>query len=264
MSNIKVIEPEFSRKNSRVDAFFTLRNDQLFAKNGLAAALRDHQKGEQSIVHPPTSAEINLRREKLFKHLGLKSSQTAWAYQVHGNKVKHVSKPGHHTNVDGLISTQSGLSLMIQVADCAAVLLYNPTHHIAAAVHAGWRGAAANIVKNTLIKMKSLGADPKEMHAFISPCISQKHFEVGEEVAEQFSDRFVDRSSYTKPHINLKECIAYQLKTAGLQAKNIEISSECTVSNDESLYSYRREQKQSGRMLAVITLQDNQTNEYAS
>jgi len=263
MRKTEVIEPVFSQKDSAVDAFFTLRNDRLFAKNGLAVTLRDHQNKEQSIVRPLDSDDINSRKEQLFKQLGLKNSQPAWAHQVHGNKVKHVSKPGLHTNVDGLISTQSGLSLIIQVADCAAVLLYEPRNHIIAAIHAGWRGAVANIVENTLVKMKSIGADPVKTHAFISPCISQKHFEVGEEVAEQFSDQFVDRSSYLKPHINLKECINFQLNNAGLLAKNIEISSECTVSNDESLYSYRREKEQSGRMLAVIILQDNKTDRYA-
>jgi len=264
MRRTEVIEPEFSQTNGAVDAFFTLRNDQLFAKNGLAAALRDHQKAARSTVSPPESDEIISRREQLFKQLGLKSSQVAWAHQVHGNEVKKVSKHGLHTNVDALISTQPGLSLIIQVADCAAVLIYDPNNKITAAVHAGWRGAASNIVGNTLNKMKHMGAEPKEILAYISPCISQTHFEVGEEVAEQFSDRFVDRASFKKPHINLKACIAYQLKSAGVQAKNIEINSQCTVSNSQWLYSYRREKEQSGRMLAVITLQDNQANGYAS
>lgn len=52
--------------------------------------------------------------------------------------------------------------------------------------------------------MVSLNAHPKDIKVFISPCISQKQFEVGDEVAEKFPDEFVDRKSYSKPHIDIK------------------------------------------------------------
>jgi YfiH family protein len=149
----------------------------------------------------------------------------------------------------------SGLTLAIQVADCAAVLLWDENRKIIGALHAGWRGAVGEIIYIGIEKMMKQGASPSDMKAFISPCISIRNFEVGQEVADQFPPEFVDYSTFKKPHVDLKGFIKDQLMNKGLSEHNIEVRSECSVSN-ESFYSYRREGKKSGRMMALIQISD--------
>ena len=77
--------------------------------------------------------------------------------------------------------------------------------------------------------------------------------EVGDEVAEKFPDDFVDRTSYSKPHIDIKKYIEFQLLRAGILEENIEIHGSCTFSDSE-FFSYRRDGKRSGRMMVIIKL----------
>ena len=147
------------------------------------------------------------------------------------------------------------MALAIQVADCAAVLLGDSEAGIISAVHAGWRGAVADIVPKAVQKMVSLNAEPKNIKVFISPCISQKQFEAGEEVAEKFPDEFVDRNSYSKPHIDIKRFIQSQLLNAGIFEEHIEVHGSCTFS-DSDYYSYRRDGNRSGRMMGIIKLNE--------
>ena len=244
---IEVIKPRLS-KTRGVHAFFTLKNE--------AFSPDSHSIKGLNLGYNTTEAPeiITQNRELLLKETGIDPNRIAFANQVHSNRVKVVTEAGTYAETDGLITQIPQLALAIQVADCAAILLYDENSRTIAAVHAGWRGAAGDIVPRTINKMKQMGSKPQNCRAFISPCISQQNFEVGEEVAEQFPDQFVDYASYKKPHLNLKRFLLHQLTEAGLKNKNIEMHSGCTVREAGSFYSYRREKENSGRMMGVIQL----------
>jgi len=123
-----------------------------------------------------------------------------------------------------------------------------------AAIHAGWRGTVAQIVTHTLHKMhKEYSTEGKDCRAFIGACISQKHFEVGEEVAAQFDEqlKYFD-SAKQKWSVNLKEANRQQLLVFGLKENHIEVSPYCTVEHNELFFSHRKENGTTGRMMAVI------------
>lgn len=191
----------------------------------------------------------------LFAELGWDIHQLATANQVHRSNIQIIEKPGIYENTDGLITKAKNLALGIRVADCAAVLIADPSSEVIGAFHAGWKGAAGNIIPKGIKKMISLGADTHQMVAYISPCISLENFEVGEEVATKFPDEFIDRVSYIKPHVDLKAFILHQLTQGGLKKMSIEVDEGCTVEGDQ-FYSYRREHSLAGRMLGLIKLQD--------
>ncbi len=167
-----------------------------------------------------------------------------------------VSEGGTYPSTDGLVTKIPGLTLAIQVADCAAVLLWDATNNVIAALHVGWRGAAGNIVLRGIEEVVRQGGEAKHLKAFVSPCISQKNFEVGIEVAEQFPDRVVNYTDFEKPHVDLKAFINNQLRSAGISEQNIEIRPECTIDDADQFYSFRREGKNSGRMMALISIQE--------
>ncbi|HKL16223.1 MAG TPA: polyphenol oxidase family protein, partial [Balneolaceae bacterium] len=97
---------------------------------------------------------------------------------------------------------------------------------------------------------------PKQMKCYISPCLSMKNFEIGEEVALRFPTTFINRNIGKKPHLNLKAFLEQELINAGVRKNSIDIDSRCTI-DDTSFYSFRRERDKAGRMLAFITQTDN-------
>lgn len=195
-------------------------------------------------------------RNFLANNISTKITNIAFANQVHGYEILEVKKGGIYQDIDGFITTEKGLALAIQVADCAAVLLADSNAGIISAVHAGWRGAEASIVPKAIQKMVALGADLEDVEVFISPCISQEKFEIGEEVASKFPDEFIDRKNYSKPHLDIKGFIKSQLLNAGIFESNIEIESSCTFS-EADYYSYRRDGSKAGRMMGIIKLNDS-------
>ena len=247
-NKLEMIRPKKVNYAGNIQTWFTCKN-------------AEHEVQNQKIPGLNFGFNTNERKEVVEKHrknlmsvLDINPQKIAYAEQVHGSNIKEVTEGGIYKEVDALITKTSGLALAIQVADCAAILLADSEKGIIAAVHAGWRGAAGNILPKTLKKMKSLGAQPSHLKAFISPCISQAHFEVGAEVAEKFPAEFVDYQNYSKPHVDLKGFLNRQLLEQGLKKENVEVHGGCTVDNSQQFYSYRREQQQSGRMLGMIRL----------
>lgn len=244
---VKLYRPEIF-ENTSAGAWFTLKNAGAY-KSG--AAIPGLNLGFSSLAQ---ASELKQNLEILAEAIETEPADIAWLKQVHGREIAVVASGGFAGEYDGLITRAPGLALAIQVADCAAVLLFEKQQKIIAAVHAGWRGAAAGIVPEVLTKIAAEGGKPENILAFISPCISAEKFEIGHEVAEQFPDEFVDYISFAKPHLDLKGFLMHQLTGQGVLKANIERSLGCTVSDAESYYSYRREKEASGRMMAVIKL----------
>lgn len=249
--NIELIRPEILNYAGNIQAWFTCKNAEFGAKNqtvpGLNFGFNTNERKEIVEQH----------REELLSALNIDAEKIAYAEQVHGNKIKVVTKGGIYKGVDALLTKTPGLALAIQVADCAAILLADSERGIIAAVHAGWRGASDDILPKAIRQMKSLGARTSNLRVFISPCISQPNFEVGREVAVKFPADFVDYENYKKPHVNLKGFLNMQLLEMGVSSDHIEIHQGCTAEESEKYYSYRREQQQSGRMLGLIRISNS-------
>lgn len=248
-SEIEYIEPELFRNEDRVSAYFSLKNPALFSGES-----RNISGLNLGLNTDDSEKVIEGNRHFLLESLGIQTERIAYADQVHGTRIQEVTEAGTCPETDALITRMPGLALAIQVADCAAVLLADPENRVVGAVHAGWRGAAGDIVPSAIEKMKEAGAEPAGMKAFVSPCISRRHFEVGPEVAELFPGKYVDYESFDKPHINLKAFLEYQLIKCGLSEGRIEVHAGCTVADSNSYYSYRREKERSGRMMGIISL----------
>lgn len=230
-----------------VSAYFTEANRDLINADGTIPGL--------NLGYNTSAAtkEIEQNFKALFNELEWDHQNLAIAEQVHGTHIEIVDKPGTYKNCDGLITKKAGLAIAIRVADCAAILVADPLNNVIGAFHAGWRGAAGNIIKKGVKLMTEQGAEVKNMRTFCSPCIMEKNFEVGTEVAELFPKQFVNSKDYTKPHVNLQAFIRHQLIGAGVTESNIDVVEMCTMDHDQ-FYSYRREREGAGRMLAMLKL----------
>ncbi|MGI9173897.1 MAG: peptidoglycan editing factor PgeF [Rhodothermales bacterium] len=204
-------------------------------------------------------ADVLENRRRLAEHVGFRPDALAIAGQVHGAEVKRVDAPGLFPGYDGLVTRTKGLLLCISAADCAAVLLADAEAGVVGACHAGWRGTVARIVEKTIEGMETEGGRPERLRAYVSPCISRDHFEVGPEVAAQFDAAFVHQTSdEEKPHVDLKAALRDQLRQAGVPAHAIEVARPCTFAEPASFFSYRAQAGRTGRMMGFIGLREGE------
>lgn len=193
-------------------------------------------------------------------------------YQTHGDKIcvldsgfmnlsdndKYLSLNG----VDALVTDRKNICIGVTTADCVPVLIYDPAKNVLAAIHAGWKGTVAKIVEKTVAKMADVfGCNPQDMYAGIAPCISQKCFEVGEEVVVAFkeagfhmNDVAYHNSGTGKMHIDLRQANKILLNEAEIPFQNIETSDLCTYSDSNMFFSARRQTIHSGRMVTGAIL----------
>ncbi|HUH73920.1 MAG TPA: peptidoglycan editing factor PgeF [Chitinophagales bacterium] len=193
-------------------------------------------------------------RQIFFDLLEISSNQIVGSLQVHDDIILEATESGYFSGYDAFVTNQRDLFLTIGIADCTPILIFDPITSSIGAAHAGWKGTAKSIASKTLQKMQEFyGTNPKDCFAFIGTCIDTANFEVGEEVAEKFDKQFVHYfQNSNRPHIDLKAANLQQLLDIGIPIENIEISEFSTVLDNEHYFSYRKENGQTGRMLAVI------------
>jgi YfiH family protein len=177
--------------------------------------------------------------------------------QVHGATVLAANEVDQHSEADAIWQHRDHEPrrvVAVMTADCVPILLCDRQTSVVAAIHSGWRGTVANIAARTVEILRAAGTDPGDLLAAIGPCIELDAFEVGEEVAEQFEDRFVARAGYAKPHVDLVACVRAQLAEAGIPANQIERVGACTHASPELYFSFRRDGAGIGQQLSFIGL----------
>jgi YfiH family protein len=244
---LSIHKPLLTSRSNRIFAGFTHRNAQIRTSAHISGL---HFNG----ALPEEKQNVHRHYAMVAAENGFDVNRLAWVNQVHGDTVWYASRGGALGDGDALYTDIPGVTLSVRVADCAAVLLVDHDAGIVAAAHAGWRGARLNIVSKTISLMQQKGGEPARMKAYVSPCISKSAFEVGEEVAVEFPEKYVLREDGKKPHVDLKAFLLDQLQNCGLQRDAIEVDGRCTVGDATDLYSYRREGKVSGRMIGFIGL----------
>jgi len=181
--------------------------------------------------------------------------------QEHGRQVHRIDAPAAPPLGDGLWTQTPGLAIAIRVADCVPVLLWDPEAAAVAAVHAGWRGTALDIVGAAVGEGVSLGVEPRRLKAAIGPSIGPCCFEVGDEVVAGLVDCGLSEQEFGlragprgRPHVNLRSANRRQLRRAGLQDCNIEDVGGCSYCDADRYESFRRDGDRSGRMHGIIAL----------
>ncbi len=191
-------------------------------------------------------------RELFFGKLHIGLDELAIPVQRHTTKVVHAKTWGGFEECDGLVTSEPGVFLVVTIADCMPILIFDKGRKAVAALHAGWRGAADGIVRAGLAAMNAeFGTRPDECLVCVGPSAGVCCYEVDEDVAGRFPADVVDRSG-AKPKLDLRQSARNQLIAAGVQPDNIEVTAKCTIHESGLFHSYRRDGKQSGRMMGVI------------
>lgn len=158
---------------------------------------------------------------------------------------------------DGLITNTPGVGLVVFTADCTPILLWDKITGAVGAVHAGWRGTAAQIgAKAVKMMADRYGSRPEDICGAIGPNIGPCCFETDADVPEAMIAAFGEeakehiRQKGDKYYVNLKELNALSLRRVGVES--IEISEECTACRPDKFWSHRRVGSTRGSQGAII------------
>ncbi len=191
-------------------------------------------------------------RIRIQDHFGI--STLISARQVHGKNVAIITEPQESCEIDGydaIICSVPGVGIMIQQADCQAILLYDPLKKIVAGIHSGWQGSVANIIGETINTMAlTFNSNPADLVAGVSPSLGPCCAEFINFKSELPASLHKHQASPN--HFDFWAISTKQLMDAGVQQSNIDHSETCTKCSKD-FFSYRRN-KQTGRFCSVIGL----------
>lgn len=213
-------------------------------------------------------ANVEANRAAFARAFALPSHLLLTVRQVHGTRVLAIDEPNfdfaHFQKVesDAIVTNQRGILLAILVADCYPVILYEPDRHVAAVVHAGWQGAAAGLIGQTVrIMQEEFGCRVERLQAAVGPGIAAHKYEVDRPVRDAFragSDQWSRIAQETRlGHwlLDLRLSCLLQLEEAGVDRRTVDLVEECTCCHKEKFFSYRRDQGQTGRQAGFVLLQ---------
>jgi YfiH family protein len=191
--------------------------------------------------------------ERVLAPLGVRLPLTR-PRQVHGAVVLVVDDVTPTFEADAVVSTRPGIAVGIVTADCAPVLLRDRGGRSVAAVHAGWRGAAAGVLENALAALKSrAGVDTHDVEAVIGPAAGGCCYEVGADVHGALAARAPEAfTPHRDRHLfDLRVGLETLARAAGVA--EVRRIGPCTIC-DRAYASYRRDGEAAGRQLSFIAL----------
>jgi YfiH family protein len=176
--------------------------------------------------------------------------------QVHGATVVD-GRPGlEPVAADAIVSGCDGLLVGVVTADCVPILLVHHARRAAAAVHAGWRGAAAGVIEASVRHLADhLGAPATGLEAAIGPAICGRCYEVGPEVRAAFRARTGETTAPAwsagagRDHVDLRLAAELLLRATGVT--DVSMVGPCTACG-AGFCSYRRDGAGCGRQLSFV------------
>ena len=206
-------------------------------------------------------AAVGENHARLARQLGYDPRRLVHMRQIHSDRVvKCTPDMGFDTRpeCDALITDIPNQPLMVMVADCTPVLLYDPVQRAVAAVHAGRAGALKNIVAKTIEAMHSAyDTEAGDLLAVLGPSIHACCYEIGPEVAETVEASGCGYSLSSRggrTWLDVNRILETQLKAAGVLPSHIDTIGPCTSCRNDRLFSYRADRGTTGRQAGIIML----------
>jgi len=215
-----------------------------------------------------TPEDVDENRLRLLACLDLEglSERLVTAEQVHGASIALVteSDAGRGASArgarapiprtDALVTTEPGIPLMLCFADCVPVVLVAPSGGVAVA-HAGWRGALDSIPGATARRLaEEACCESSDLAAYIGAHIGACHYEVGPEIMSQFCNAFGTVARADSGGLNLDAVVTASLVDAGVAPCSIARLGTCTAEATDRFYSYRAEDRRTGRHAALVCI----------
>jgi YfiH family protein len=203
--------------------------------NSLSYKVFDKYSTELTHLYSP---DINPEDQKIILK-EMNAEKLAILTQKHSDIVCYVDENYARADGDAMVTDKPNIALGIQTADCVCVLLASSDQKVIGAAHLGWKGAASNLLDNTIKLMREFSQN--EIMGFIAPCIRQSSYEVD----QGFFDNFIAskpsslnyfESKDNKLYFNLPGFVTCELNERGVF--NVEDSNIGTYGSDR-YFSFR-------------------------
>ena len=194
------------------------------------------------------------------KKMRVKSENLVLMHQTHSNKVIEIKRLNYKNKIyaDAMITKMRGVSLGVLTADCVPIILYDSRNKIIGCIHAGWKGAFNNIIKNTIHKIRKMSSKSK-IYASVGPCIGLKSYEVDIKFYKKFilksakNKLYFLKKSKTKKLFNLRRYVTDKLKQCKVEVDQV---NHDTFTEKNKFFSYRRscklKRRDYGRCISTI------------
>lgn len=215
--------------------------------------------GEGNVSLVVGDGEPLAARRALLAEVGAGIDDAVFMEQVHGAAVASVGREdrgrgahGHDravSGVDGLVTFDDDVALVVMTADCVPVLVADPRGGVGVA-HAGRAGVLAGVVPALLAALAP--RDPAALVAMLGPAIDGCCYELDAEAAEALATAqpaAAARTTWGSPSADLRRAVAAQLAAAGVA--RVETVGGCTRCTHPTRFSHRAEPG-AGRQGSVI------------
>ena len=213
-------------------------------------------KSDGNIAYHVGDNPINVDKNQaiLGEKYGYDSNKLIFMKQTHSNNVAVVNT---HTqtpiDADGIITNEPNLPIMVMVADCIPISLYDPKQNVIGVVHAGRNGTFLKILSNAIEQMqKHFTSQPKDILIEFGPSIGQCCYEVDDVLANicinSFGKQYVKNNHIDLVAINIDQALAL-----GVFRENITTNEICTKCGGVDYFSYR-EDNSCGRFASVMMI----------
>jgi YfiH family protein len=173
--------------------------------------------------------------------VGADVAKLALNFQVHSARVLKAVAAMREEHADGLWTDEAGLPILAMSADCLPIVVVrtDAADPAVCVLHAGRRGLLAGIVASGV---RAFGGG--RLAAAIGPGIGPCCYEVGEEVAAPFRERFGEDVAQ-HGRLDLWTSAERALRTAGVE--RVDRFDRCTACEPETFFSHRRDGGRTGR-----------------
>ena len=173
--------------------------------------------------------------------------------QTHSTNVSFAKSVNSIENCDGVFTDEKDIVCSIQVADCMPIYFAHCSKNVYGLVHAGWRGLVYGILENTSQIILENGYKLHDFEIFIGPSIQKCCFEIRDDIVGNFKIECVTPTQKTgKYKVDLQYQARREMTQIGFKKKQIKVSTDCTYCSQEKYHSFRRDGKNSGRMIGLI------------
>jgi len=206
------------------------------------------------------------------------------AKQVHGDRVITPQDQSATAEdlpaADAVMTLAPRQSVWVCTADCTPVLIADSQTGQVAAVHAGWRGTALQIVPTTIAKMQAHGSDLNHLKIAMGPAIAGAVYQVTTHVAAEVGrslaalvPQFANGSDEElinqlqalddppllpdpepgRIRLDVRRINALQLTALGILPEHIAIAPHCTFQEPDRFFSYRRTREKKVQWSGIVS-----------
>ena len=204
------------------------------------------------ILTDDDAERVTENRRLVAEAAGVRPDRVAMGWQVHGSDLldwdgpppdRAYAEPGGKElpRVDGHLTTETELGLLVLVADCFPLALSDGRR--VAMLHCGWRPLAGGILE------KAVERFDERPTAAVGPGIGGCCYEVGPEVLERFEHL---EGVANGRMLDLRAVISRKLVDAGVT--DVQHLDHCTSCRPDLYFSHRRDGGVTGRQAGLVVL----------